>query len=73
MNIEQDVHDGIGSLDAHHGIVVAHRLSTVWNADRIYTMVDGRVEEVGTHENYLKWGNGTRSCIRQMDNYTMET
>jgi subfamily B ATP-binding cassette protein MsbA len=46
-NIEQNVHDGIEALDAHHGIVVAHRLSTVRNAGRIYTMVEGRAEEVG--------------------------
>ncbi|KAB7514670.1 ATP-binding cassette domain-containing protein [Halosegnis rubeus] len=53
-NIEEAVHSGIESLDADHGlVVVAHRLSTVRNADRIYTMVDGRVEEVGTHEELL--------------------
>ncbi|MDL0138284.1 ABC transporter ATP-binding protein [Halobacterium salinarum] len=54
-NIEEDVHDGIESMDADHGlVVVAHRLSTVRNADRIYTMVNGQVKEVGTHEKLLE-------------------
>ncbi len=34
-------------------IVIAHRLSTVKDADQIYVVSDGRIEESGTHETLL--------------------
>lgn len=36
--------------------VVAHRLSTVRGADRIVVMADGRIQEIGTHEDLLRRG-----------------
>ncbi|MGY0071504.1 ABC transporter ATP-binding protein [Streptomyces sp. QTS137] len=36
--------------------VVAHRLSTVRGADRIVVMADGRIQEIGTHDELLRRG-----------------
>lgn len=35
-------------------IMIAHRLSTVTNADQIYVFKDGKIAESGTHEGLLK-------------------
>jgi subfamily B ATP-binding cassette protein MsbA len=53
-NIERAVYRGIQSLEGQYATVgIAHQLSTVNDADRIYTLVDGRVTEVGTHDQLL--------------------
>ena len=37
-------------------IVIAHRLSTVRNADRIAVVEGGRIRELGNHEELMKRG-----------------
>ena len=37
-------------------LVIAHRLSTVQNADRILVMHHGELRETGTHEELLRRG-----------------
>jgi subfamily B ATP-binding cassette protein MsbA len=52
-NIEETVQAAIESMDRGM-LVIAHRFSTVVNADRIYTIEDGRISETGTHSELVE-------------------
>jgi ATP-binding cassette subfamily B protein len=45
------------NLKGRIGIIISHRFSTVRIADRIAVIDDGRVTELGTHEELLEAGN----------------
>src|SRR2546429_6593355 len=45
-------------------IVIAHRLSTVQDADLILVVVGGRIVERGTHEELLAWGEVYSAMVR---------
>ena len=41
-------------LEGRTGLVIAHRLATVRNADRIIVLQDGRVIETGSHQQLMR-------------------
>lgn len=46
-------------------IVIAHRLSTLRQADRIYVMQSGKVVEIGTFEDLMETGKIFRELVRR--------
>ncbi|SEM02503.1 ATP-binding cassette, subfamily B, MsbA [Haloferax larsenii] len=49
--LESEVHAGIEEMNQDQTmLVIAHRLSTVTNADVIYTLESGKIAEKGTHD-----------------------
>lgn len=57
-----------GTSSAMTVIIVAHRLSTVRSADRIFVIREGQVVEEGSHDDLIDNPNGAYSALikRQM-------
>jgi ATP-binding cassette subfamily B protein len=54
---EQDIQAALRGLASHRTtLVIAHRLSTVVDADEIIVLADGRIAERGTHAALLARG-----------------
>ena len=52
---QSKIQEAISNLKGEYTIlIIAHRLSTVINADKIFVIVDGMVEEEGTHSYLIK-------------------
>ena len=56
-NLEKQVQRAIEEMERDYAIItIAHRLSTVKNADRIYTVEDGEITESGAHGDLVDEG-----------------
>jgi subfamily B ATP-binding cassette protein MsbA len=56
-NLEEQVQTSIENMEREYAIVgIAHRLSTVQNADEIHTVEQGKIIESGTHYELIKNG-----------------
>jgi subfamily B ATP-binding cassette protein MsbA len=54
-NLEKQIQESIEEMDRDYAIVtIAHRLSTVKNADRIYTIGGGQIIEKGSHSRLVE-------------------
>lgn len=53
-------------------LVIAHRLSTIQNADRIAVINEGRLVELGTHEELINFENGHYKHLYDMQFRTQE-
>ncbi len=47
-------------------IVIAHRLSTIRNADRIIVLHEGKIDNIGTHEELMQNENGIYKKLYEM-------
>merc|ERR1712232_251965 len=53
-------------------VVIAHRLSTIQNADRIAVIGDGKVREIGTHDELMKNTNGKYRRLQDLQSLDAE-
>ncbi|MES9990641.1 MAG: ABC transporter ATP-binding protein/permease [Candidatus Thiodiazotropha sp.] len=72
---EQAIQETLREVAKHHTtLVIAHRLSTVVDADRILVMEGGRIQEQGTHQALLELGGLYRQMwqLQQRERQALE-
>ena len=65
---ESNLQETFGKLS--HGrttIIIAHRLSTVRNADRIAVIEDGRITELGSHDQLMAKNGAYAELVRTQE------
>ncbi|NHN60124.1 MULTISPECIES: ABC transporter ATP-binding protein [Halorussus] len=71
--LEKEVQTSIENLEREYAIIgIAHRLSTVQNADRIYTIDSGQIVETGQHEKLVA-NDGQYAKLYRVQSQSTET
>ena len=71
--VVQEALDKIMTSEWLTTIVIAHRLSTICNADRIAVISDGKVREVGTHDELMSMPDGHYRKLHAFQNHEGDT
>lgn len=66
--VVQEALDKIMESETQTTIVIAHRLSTIQNADRICVISDGKVREIGSHDELMAKKNGHYRRLQAFQN-----
>ena len=57
-------------LDGRTVVAIAHRLHTAHDADRIAVVIDGRIAELGSHDELVGRRRGVRRPLARLDQLT---
>ena len=62
---EQRIQQGLGNvLEGRIAFVIAHRLSTIRNAHRILVIAEGKIQEMGSHQDLMAKGGRYQALYR---------
>jgi len=54
-------------MQGRSSLIIAHRLSTIKNADQIAVLADGRVQEIGTHDDLLARNGAYKRLVENQE------